>query len=326
MNDREYGCSVFFVISGYLITADITESEKQNDIVEMIIKKIKKVVKISTPSILFAFILMKLGLMFNQSMLQYGNQFFFAGQFNNFTPTLGSLIRDIFRVLVINSDYNRPLGFMATSLFGGICTIILAKALIGTDDKNAIKVCTMIYLISVWYYQKISSFYVGSLCYYCVFYIKERLLHIGKSKRIKDSFGVLLKRYLLLFIALYIMTYQDEATGIYTPLRFLISFAPVIRALGVAVFIFWCEIYGERAIKILSKTKLMIFLGNISAYIYSYHWPIILSVGCWLFGLLYELGRGLRTALITMACTILSIVMAYLTNVLFISLKKKGAR
>ena len=56
-------------------------------------------------------------------------------------------------------------------MFGGIFTILMAKALIITEYKSRIRLSIIIYIILVWNCQKLSSFCVGSMCYYCVCYI-----------------------------------------------------------------------------------------------------------------------------------------------------------
>ena len=79
----------FFVISGYLIAYNASESKRLQNIEGALIKRIRECFIITTPSIVFAFILMRLGLMFNQSMLYYGNQYFLLNSLTSFILQYG---------------------------------------------------------------------------------------------------------------------------------------------------------------------------------------------------------------------------------------------
>ena len=60
----------------------------------------------------------------------------------------------------------------------------------------------------------------------------------------------------------------------------------------------------------ISNMKVLRFFGNYSAYIYGFHWPILLSLGCWIY---LEIGalnidRNFKILIVASVCMMVTIV------------------
>ena len=82
------------------------------------------------------------------------------------------------------------------------------------------------------------------------------------------------------------------------------------RAFGIALCLTCME--AIPALKKPFTLKIFRFLGKISAYVYIFHWPIILSLGCGLYLLLQDVPYELAVSLITVAVVAVSCGVGFL--------------
>ena len=123
----------FFVLSGYLITRKIYLSTKAK---RTPLSEYRKLLRVVIPGILFAVLLMVTGLMFHLQAADKNPLLDFVKDYNNFTPTLKSVIYDIFgRSFIYKSIYNGPFWTIKYEFFGAM--IVTLCALYCADKKSS---------------------------------------------------------------------------------------------------------------------------------------------------------------------------------------------
>lgn len=131
----------------------------------------------------------------------------------------------------------------------------------------------------------------------------------------------------LLVFAMYCITVSKIGRGIYTPFKIINileieSYRTAIRAFGIG-FLMLLTLYSKPLQRLLSA-KPLVLIGRTSAYVYGFHWPVILSIGCWLFEMLWGkiTFEGLL-CVVAVASIVFSIGFALMWNAFYTGLKAK---
>lgn len=226
----------FLVVSGFLTAKKYYENRNKSVNSSGLLFKILKLIEITTPAILFSFILMRFNRMYHIQAAKIDARCHFVNCYNSFAPTYQSLVKDIFEVIVINSKYNAPLGFMAINLRGGVLADVISSAVSKTTDrKNGLLIYFIIWFLMIWNDQSISSFIVGCMVAHVV-----------------DKYGGTIKIWLLekklfwkaviLAVIIYMVSFQGDGAGIYHLSDKILKYAPCIRSAGWGAILIWIEI------------------------------------------------------------------------------------
>lgn len=290
----------FFVISGYLISNKIFKNSTYEITVIGILKKIKKLLLVIIPPIILAFFLMKCNRMYHLVAAKEDPILGFVLDYNNFQPTILSLLIDIKNTFFIGSIYVGPLWFISIEFIGGIMVEFIAVAM---NQKRELVSGVMIYIF-VWILllqrnQNLCSFVVGSFAAYILNYKQYNYCRL-KNRGLKIT---------LFIIGIYFFTVQNDTIGIYKVMASLKAYLPSIRSIGMGMLLVGTECCSELKDKI-SNMKVLRFFGNYSAYIYGFHWPILLSLGCWIY---LEIGalnidRNFKILIVASVCMMVTIV------------------
>lgn len=118
------------------------------------------------------------------------------------------------------------------------------------------------------------------------------------------------------------MTVQPDGIGIYWILKPIIKYAPACRGAGISMLLLL--LLKKARIQRKLENRLLMNIGKLSPYIYMFHWPILLSLGCFLYIRLGTCNYFLTTILILIFCWITVFFMAKTYAFLIINIKRKG--
>ncbi|MBQ6160876.1 MAG: acyltransferase [Oscillospiraceae bacterium] len=280
----------FFVLSGFLITKNIY-TRNTTDGFRVLGKKFTNLLKLVIPGILLPFLLMRLHLMVHQAALAQDESLVFVKYYNNFSPTLGSALSDFFYTFTEKSNYNGPMWTIHFELFGSLLITVLSSFVSSNVEgfwKRKLSYI-LFYLIIGVMNQNYCGFIAGAITYD----VLDSLMNQSAGQT--DRFSFLRRtpvKLLLLAAGFYFAAINMNVTGIWYPLHFLSQLSAQFRIWGVCLCLFVLML-SPMLQKMLSA-RFLVKLGKLSRFIFIFHWPMILSVGCWLFIRLYStLSRGL---------------------------------
>ena len=299
----------FFVLSGFLITRNVYTKPAGNGL-RTIRKKYTGLLKLIIPGILFSFLLMRFGLMFHQKALVLDESLSFVKYYNNFYPSLVSVPLDIGKTFVSGSDYNGPLWTMHFELLGSLfVTVIAAFVFQSVKGFWPRKLAYVLFYVPLCFINlNYGAFLLGALTYDLYSYLSQTEQQApALFLRLHSKSG----KWILLLLGLYFATINMNTTGIWYPFHLLSRFASQIRAFGVCL----CLVVLMLSKKCQSALSISFFvrLGKLSRYIYIFHWPIVLSAGCFVYlRLSGRLARPLLLALIVLVCILLTLAVSAL--------------
>lgn len=305
-----FSVQFFFVISGFLITRNVLKKEKSS---LGIIKIYQRMLKIVVPAVLFSYILMKFGLMNHQQALAINDKLEFLASYNNFEPSIFGAIKDIVLTFVKGSSYNGPLWTVVHEVFGSVMIYALSSFIKNLDSNRKI-VYIVVMIASIPISTMISPFIWGALVSECIYGKKEDSLIDKVLEKITNKKLFL---FILMLFGLYFATINMYTTGFWSIFRIIPVYEAsnnFIRSCGIAIILF-CLNYFESIKDILSK-KTFTFFGKISPYIYIFHWPIILSLGCFIYIRLYQIDYFTCVFIITLSVIITTVVISILYKTL----------
>lgn len=306
INNGNMMVQFFFVLSGYLLTRTVA-AQKEIE-VKRLWKRLFKLYSITTPAILIAYVLNRLGLIFNTQAYSYCEKLSYVSNYYTNYPSFMSCIKDIVKVLLTgSSQYVGPLWSMSVELMGSCMVTFLGYGLIwglpkDVDSKKCIisRISAYLFFIILFSHgnQNYCSILIGAIVYE-LHYNGEKITRFLKGK------------YQLVFwiVGLYFATINGDCTGIYVLLNPLSNYIVIVRGIGVGVLLLNI-LLNEEIRKVLMKNKLLINVGAISSYVYAFHWPVLFSLGCGMFVLLHNQNYYMSTALIGVSCFIVTIILS----------------
>lgn len=120
-------------------------------------------------------------------------------------------------------------------------------------------------------------------------------------------------RLLIFTVGMYFASINQSLTGLWKPFAYLPQGlgATIVRAFGISI----CLIYVARneKMKRIFSFRPLVCLGKISPYIYAFHWPLILSIGCGLYLYLFnKLDRNYCVILVSTVVLVSTLVLSQL--------------
>ena len=300
----------FFFISGFLIAKKLYKIGKSNGILPSAVKQASKLAWLVIPAILFSFILMNCGAMYHLRALALNPKLSFVETYNNFSPTIPSLVIDFFKTFVSTSLYVGPLWTIKHELLGSLLVMFATYYVARSGEKKywygkVVYVLLMISIIRVDTY--IITFLLGALVYDCFYYLDTDNSLFGKIVR-KLSYSRI-SRIILFLIAIYLCCTPSKFVGWWAPFR-SVPAPHFFRAAGIALFTYLVVLTGP--LKKVFSFRPFVWLGSISAYTYIFHWPIILSLGCFIYVKLHAtVSYYPLTALIAVVCIFVTLAMSF---------------
>lgn len=312
----------FFFATGFLVTRGVYKKCDINTEHPQPYKKYFSLLRLIIPAVTFSFILMKLGALFHQQAIGLDSNLMFANGYNNFIPTIQTYLYEIFIIPFFrNSKFVAPLWTIRYEFWGTILVTFVAYY-VRKNNQNGL----VMYGLTIIPLAMINGNFVAVMLGAMVYDV-YRNQDVGTDVisivvRFIDKYTGI--KILLFIIGFYLACCNLQGVGIYGWLSG-ISWLPIIRAMGIAVFVFAIMLLPSIQ-RVLSK-KWMIKLGGISAYIYIFHWPIILSLGCGMFVMLYDkISYYLLASIIALislgATLVLSILYLKILNIIANIVKK----
>lgn len=311
---------VFFVLSGFLICKNAYENKK----VVNPLREYRKLLRIVLPAVFFMAILMAFNLLFHLDIPHFNPSIV---EHNNFTPTILNAISDAFFLTFVKSSlYVTPLWFIKYEFFGAILISSISFSFSSIERKSQYLCYLVVAVLFFFLSPCFVSILWGALVYVC-------LVEMGNVDNVFDRVLIYIKSsriimVLLLILGIYLASVGRDMLGIYKP----ISFIPVIneqlgvlRSFGVALCLFCIE-NKFHFIQHFLSFRFFTWLGGISAYIYAFHWPIIVSLGSYTYLKLDGyLSRLTIITIITIIVLLSTLLIAYYYTLLDSYLFKKGS-
>ncbi|MBO7520326.1 MAG: acyltransferase [Clostridia bacterium] len=274
----------FFTLSGFLIARKFYL--RKESAITSPLKLYVKLLKVIFPAVTLAFLLMFSGAMFHLDAARINDTLSFLNDYNNFKPTVKSLINDaFFRTYIEYSVYVGPLWTIRTEFIGSL--MISAVSYYASSKRNLSKLIYIVFGIAYLFYNPIfCGFIAGAFAFDCVYNSKD---NTDKTNEVfLFPFRNKIIRFSTFIVGVYLFSTGFTLDGLYKPLGFLPDVLSgnlgVIRATGCAICLL-CVEFSHTAKTALS-IKPIRWIGSISAYTYAFHWPIILSAGCGIYILL----------------------------------------
>lgn len=308
---------MFFLLSGYMITKKNYVRMKGNfdGGIRLILHRIKTLLKITIPAITLSFILMNLGLYFHLETLELSKIFKFLKDFCDFVPTFKNFIIDHLMVLISGSAYVGPLWTMRYELLGSVCVLITnTYAFSYTQAMYRKWVYFLVALLFMHIDPNLVAFFIGAFVWELLHTLEENDKFNNCIRKLVNS---RLGRILLSLIGIYCASIPMEGYyGIYLPLGRIDGIMEIIPSVAIRSFglgIVLLVILKTVSLQKLLSIRPLQFLGKYSAYIYAFHWQIILSAGCFICVSLYnKISFSLLIVIISISCIILTVISAVL--------------
>lgn len=308
----------FFSLSGFLTALIIFKSKDDFNLKKLIkrgFKKIKNILFLVVPSIFFAYLLMKFDLMFHLKSIGLGINSKFILDYNNFVPTISSVIYDSFiGVFLKKSLYVGPLWSMKWEFWGTMITMLLILIVRKNKFRRVFYVLSAILLITI--SANLPPFIFGVFIADLYVYDESNATYFSRYyyKIINSNLFL----YILMIVGIYFSSVPVSFVGIYSWMSIIPFIHPVlIRSIGIAMIIFFV-LKNSLVQKILSTPKL-IWLGGISSYIYILHWPIMLSFEHYFFQVMINANFTFNVSAITSILITIPIIIfsSYLFKLIF---------
>ncbi len=274
INNGNAPVQFFFLISAYLSARNISVGKGCiADGFKYICRKYIRLIQVVLPGILFAYFLLKYAFMFHIKAYQLYSKLVFVTDYYDFQPGLANLVADFFNTFIQGSIYVGPFWTIRFELLGVLIITVINSYAYATCQSNVKKVLLLIlFYIPVFYFnEQLSIFVLGTLFYYV-----EAVLEENKKLRV-HFVGWLF----VLILGIYLASINRWWTGIWSWIKNIFPHQSTIRAMGIGLCLI--SIRKISLLKHILSNKYFVWLGKISPFIYAFHWPIILSLGCFLF-------------------------------------------
>lgn len=286
-----FAVSIFFVLSGYVLTKKFFETRDTRVLVSGAIKRYPRLVIPAALSVMFAWVLLSLGAMNNHLIPILGSAGWPYGQYEQ-TVTLFEAVKAGFIGGPIFGDtaLNSPLWTIRIELLGSLF-LFAAYAITGTNRLARTFICFLVMaVVANWESINIVHFvaiFAGSVLNRVIIPVK-------------------LSAY---FIATGLLCGGFDYSAFYAWVPSLWGHEKLVMNTIGAIFLVTGTL-ANRAFSRLLESKVPVYLGKISFSSYLLHWPIICSFS---FGMIYVLkfDVGLdhqSAALVVLAMTIVLVI------------------
>lgn len=273
--DGNLAVIVFFCLSGYLIARNTKRRKTNifNDLFSSISKRYLRLMPCVAFSILVMYILMKLDLLFHADIVGLlGDEYVL--EYNMFNPNIfDAIFEAVIKSFFVMSEYNSPLWTIPWEIWAGTLLVLLQC---WRPKNQLIKYVAYGFLIIGCYCLKLQYF----ICFLLgvIIYDIQRLT--------LDQNLVKYKNWISL-VGVFLMSIPTNGkNGLYTFMNYSLIPSGYLHMVGSAIFI-WA-LTRDAFPAVFLKIKVLEKMGNISFSTYVIHWPVILSIGCGIFLLLYD--------------------------------------
>jgi peptidoglycan/LPS O-acetylase OafA/YrhL len=300
--------SVFFVLSGYVITKKYFDT---GDISALQTGAAKRYPRLAIPalvSVIFAWGLLRAGLMFNQTAPEIGTAGWPMASYPGPVGFGTALIEGLFSGPFLGrADLNNPLWTIQIELLGSLL-LFAAYALLGTRRPAATVLLYML-LSMVISPSSINQIHFLSLWSGSGLHYVER--HLRRTPALSGF---------LIAVGLILGAYDFSPWFDWARLPMPEFSAPMFNPVGserfvfnaVGAFLLVGGVLGNRPVARAMSSRLPVYLGKISFSLYLLHWPIICSLS---FGMMYllKVRMGIdylqalgATAVVTLSVTLIA--------------------
>lgn len=298
----------FFVLSGFLITRRVYNKHTNGLATPM--RLYIKYLRIVFPAVLFSVILMCTGMMKHIEASAINDTLNFVNGYNNFDITIKNIINDIFiRTFYKGSEYVGPLWTIRFEMIGSIITYCFSWFAYNNDMKC--RKYSYIFFMALSFLmlpRNIIAFLLGAFAYDCVFFLDEDRTFIGRIVYYVANNGII--RCFFVLIGFYLLSCNIARNGMWKPLSYTPISGEIYRALGVAICIFIVSI--KSTYQHMFEGKAVKKMGQLSPYVYAFHWQIILSIGCGMYLLLQKCNYWVAVGIIAILVILFSYILAQL--------------
>lgn len=278
----------FFVISGYLIAHTNVDSIKI-----VLLAIIKRFLRFLLPIIgacIFIYI-MYLSIGFNNyETLQFFENPYYQYKNNYSVLYWYDIILDPFKtVLIGGSKFNAPYWVIKSMFIGSIYVYALSYI---KNEKKIFILPVLFIICGCIFFLPYKSIAISIILGACLYWFK-------------DIIDKILTRYFMLFVILTIPT--------------ILIMKYVGSNIGYVTFFMFLMVYIEKysLLKNIFSSKIMLFLGRYSFGIYSFHFPVFISIGAMILIKLFSLNvSGIETLFITWGvCITITILISVIYNI-----------
>lgn len=287
--------NVFWCISGFLIGYAWYQNKSTQLLKRRILGRYFKLVIPITLSEILAYIFQVNKLFYNHMVVQYTYSEWLAG-FYQFEPSLFTSITDgIYGVFFEGSSRYNPILWTIKAEMLGICMSAFFLAIWGNEDtKRRNRVYMFLAVIVNSFYPPLFAFLVG-------IFISDKYLQ-GITLTKKNS---VLCVGIALVLGSFMPIWRFIPAEIIISNNWSINTGEIFRTISAGLLLI-CILNVATMGRIL-RSRVFLFLGNVSMYLYIFHFMILCSFTCWIFIRIHIYAtRGyLFSALVSSLCGIL---------------------
>lgn len=336
INNGNFSVCLFFILSGFLLTTKVYQTvdkglSLQQKVNFTLWRRLKKVFELIVPGVLFGFLLMKMGWMYHLKAIEMDERLIFAADYYNFIPSVEILLKDLINSVVgTTSEFNGPLWTMKWELIGSMMIVPIAAYVYSSIQEKHGERRLIAYLLFSVPLMLVSRY---MFCFTCGAMIEDLVKRSGYEEKFSGVLDTLEKnstvKVIYLLVCVYLACTNVHASGIwfvFMPIKRIIH---VFRIVGISGMLYFFMI-SNKAQKMLEKIAIPALTPYLS-YIYIFHWPILCSLGCWIFVKGYGvMNRTLLIILVLVSCIVMTLIISFLYGIIYANVnqwieKKKRA-
>lgn len=299
----------FFVLTGFLSARSVYVNDYTlRDLRIKFINRYLRFIPIVTVATFFVFLTMKFNLQTHRALIgipEIDSEF--LGTVCNFEPSIMTLVRNCFvNTFTSRNDFIIPFWCLSYEFIGYIIVYIVSFFLKDSKYRRLVYIIFVLFVPTGY-----NSFLMGALVADLI-YNKNRFL----LSNMICSFNKKVFIIITFFIGLYCSCCPMTLESIYSIWKIIpreeYDVAKFIRSLGMAIIIY--VMYNSKALQKIMMNPINMFLGKISFSIYSFHFPIMITVETFIFKLLLQyIGYTKAAWLSLLASFPIIIVVSYLS-------------
>lgn len=297
---------VFFILSGYVLSYKFFKFKDHEYITASAIKRYFRLLFPVVFSVFVAYLLIKLGLFYNQKVSEYSKSFLWLYRQWQIEPSFFTMCKEGFYDVFFQSDslYNSSLWIIRYEFLGSF--LVLAFVSFWGNVKR--RYFIYIIIVIVFFYSHFLVFILGVLL--CD--IKNNTSFFTHKK---SSIWMVLSLISGLYLGSYptgLMKSMLEESFFYHFFPKILTASNVVTHTWGAFFILMALLLSERAQSLLSR-KVFTFFGDIAYSLFVIHVIILGSFSCWLFLILFgKLSYFMSCLVVFMISSILITVVSYM--------------
>lgn len=271
----------FLLLSGFVTPLKSFTANEKINVLEKWINKYFRLMPMALIGILFGWIIMKLDLVYSYKMIDLSFSENYAVNFNHFQPaglfaSDGPICEGVFRVFLINSQINSPLGTLRFIWQFSFVLLIFAKWVSNWKYRDVVyAVCIAALMASGKVYAYENYYYAAMLL---GMWLCDGMFHPQRKRHLNNLPGLVAGIVFILGVGLLSIPSATPSNGIYKWVAQVSVSHTVYYIIGWALLII--GISNFKALQGVLSIRPVLWLGNISFGYYAMHWPIAISFTC----------------------------------------------